>query len=62
MATSPTATSPTEAGDRLMARQHAPADPVIEARRARARRTAWVFGGIALAVYVGFLMLGVLGR
>ena len=45
-----------------MARQHAPADPVIEARRARARRTAGVFGGIALAVYVGFLMLGVLGR
>ena len=31
-------------------------------RRAAARRTAWLFGGIAVAVYVGFLLMGVLGR
>ena len=31
-------------------------------KRAAARRTAWLFGGIAAAVYVGFLLMGVLGR
>lgn len=31
-------------------------------RRAAARRTAWLFAGIAMAVYVGFLLIGVLGR
>ena len=31
-------------------------------RRARARRTALLFAGIAVAVYVGFILMGVLGR
>jgi hypothetical protein len=31
-------------------------------RRAAARRTALLFGGIAVAVYVGFILMGVLGR
>jgi hypothetical protein len=31
-------------------------------KRAAARRTAWLVAGIAAAVYVGFLLLGVLGR
>jgi hypothetical protein len=30
------------------------------ARRAGARRTAWIVGGIALAVFVGFVLRGVL--
>lgn len=45
-----------------MTSRHAPVDPAIEARRKRARRTAWLFGAIALAVYAGFLLTGVLGR
>ena len=32
-----------------------------ELRRARARRMAWVFAGVALLVYVGFILSGVLG-
>ena len=31
-------------------------------KRAAARRTAWLFAGIAVAVYVGFILMGVLGR
>jgi len=31
-------------------------------KRAAARKTAWLFAGIAVAVYVGFILLGVLGR
>ena len=31
-------------------------------RRARARRTAWLVGGIAVAVYVAFILSGVIGR
>ncbi len=31
-------------------------------RRAAARRTALLLGGIAVAVYVGFILMGVLGR
>ena len=31
-------------------------------RRRRARRTALLFGGIAVAVYLGFLLMGVVGR
>ena len=34
----------------------------LDLRRRRARRTALLFGGIAVAVYVGFLLTGVLGR
>ena len=31
-------------------------------KRAAARRTAWLFAGIAAAVYVGFILMGVLGQ
>jgi hypothetical protein len=31
-------------------------------RRRGVLRTVWVVAGIALAVYVGFLLLGVLGK
>ncbi len=31
-------------------------------KRAAARRTAWLLGGIAVAVYVGFILTGVLGQ
>ena len=31
-------------------------------KRAAARKTAWLFAGIAVAVYVGFILLGVLGQ
>jgi len=31
-------------------------------KRAAARRTALLLGGIALAVYAGFILMGVLGR
>ena len=31
-------------------------------KRAAARRTALLFAGIAVAVYVGFILMGVLGR
>ncbi|HSD17725.1 MAG TPA: hypothetical protein VLC71_10780 [Thermomonas sp.] len=31
-------------------------------RQRAARRTALLFGGIAVAVYVGFLLMGVVGR
>ena len=46
-----------------MRQQPAPMNEAEAApRRAAARRTAWLFGGIAAAVYVGFLLMGVLGR
>ena len=38
-----------------------PALQLARNRRA-ARRTAWMFAGIALAIYVGFLVMGVLGK
>jgi hypothetical protein len=31
-------------------------------RRRRARRTAWVVAAVALLVYTGFILTGVLGR
>ena len=34
----------------------------VAPRRAAARKTALLFGGIALAVYVGFILMGVLGQ
>jgi len=46
----------------LMSRESAAADPVIEARRKRAKRTALLLGGIALLVYVGFIVLTGVGR
>ena len=33
-----------------------------DARRARARRMAWAFAGVALLVYAGFILSGVLAR
>lgn len=42
---------------------HAPqhsSDPVVAASRRRARRTALLFGGLALALYLGFILLGAL--
>ena len=34
----------------------------LDARRANARRTAWIVAAIAGAVYVGFILMGVLGK
>jgi len=34
----------------------------LEARRRRARRTALYVAGVAVLVYVGFILTGVLGR
>lgn len=39
-----------------------PRQPDDAARRARARRTAVVVALVAVTVYAGFLLLGVLGR
>jgi hypothetical protein len=36
-------------------------DPIAE-RRASARRTALVFAGIAVAIYVGFMLLNVVTK
>lgn len=46
----------------IMADRPANGDPqVVEARR-RARRTAWLVAGIALAIYLAFLILGATGH
>lgn len=37
-------------------------DEQIDARRAAARRTALIVAGIALAVYIGFIVLNVVGQ
>ena len=34
----------------------------LAARRKSVRRTAWVIGGIALAIYIAFLLSGVLSK
>ena len=34
----------------------------VQARRKRAARTAWLAAAVALAVYAGFILTGVLGR
>ncbi|WP_170156557.1 hypothetical protein [Solilutibacter pythonis] len=41
-----------------------PAPPVysLEARRKAARRTAWAMALIALAIFVAFMLKGILGR
>ena len=39
-----------------------PRQPDDAARRVRARRTALVIAGIAVAVYVVFMLIGVYGR
>jgi hypothetical protein len=36
--------------------------PEMDVSRKRAKRTAWLFAGIALAIYVAFILSGVLGR
>lgn len=36
--------------------------PGVDARRRGAVRTAWVFAAIAAAIYVAFILSGVLGR
>ena len=36
--------------------------PQLASNRRAARRTAWLFAGIALAIYVGFLLMGMLGK
>ena len=37
-------------------------DAQVAPKRAAARRTALLLGGIAVAVYVGFILMGVLGQ
>lgn len=37
-------------------------DPIVLAQRSRARRTALLFGGIALGIYIAFIASGVFGR
>lgn len=37
-------------------------DAVVAARRASARRTAWLIAGLAVSVYVGFILLNVFSR
>lgn len=46
----------------MPARRDLPADPRAQAGRRRARRTALVAGAIALAIYVAFILSGVIGR
>ena len=41
---------------------HDIASDTLDLRRRRARRTAMLFGGIAVAVYLAFLLSGVVGR
>ena len=43
----------------MVAPQHPSNDPA--ARRKRVLRTAWVVGAVALAIYVAFILSGVLG-
>ncbi len=37
-------------------------DTDLNARRARARRTAWVLAAVAAAIFATFVLSGVLGR
>jgi hypothetical protein len=43
---------------------HTPGHDIVDVaqRRRRAHRTAWMVGGVALLVYVGFILSGVIGR
>lgn len=38
------------------------ADAALAQRHRRARRTAWIVAALAVAVYVGFILTGVLGQ
>ncbi|MGG6462279.1 hypothetical protein [Solilutibacter silvestris] len=44
-----------------MAEPLASSDPQVVVARQRARRTAWMVAGVALAVYLAFLALGMGG-
>ncbi len=46
----------------MTVRHHDTNDSDALRRRRAGRRTALLFGGIALAVYLGFLLTGVVGR
>jgi hypothetical protein len=62
IAISPMATSRTESGA-MGARASAndlEAQRALDLRRAGARRTALIVGGIACAIYIGFILRGVL--
>ena len=61
MATSPTATSRIDPGA-TMTRDPSLDDAATRLRRTRARRTGWLVGGIAVAIYVAFILSGVIGR
>jgi len=37
-------------------------DRELKQRRAAARRTAWVLGAVAIAIFTLFIMSGILGR
>ncbi|MEO6384389.1 MAG: hypothetical protein ABIO30_08020 [Thermomonas sp.] len=43
-------------------RQHDPSAMQLERARRGARRTAWLFAGIAFLVYAGFLLIGALAN
>ena len=61
MATSPMATSRTGITTEAMSRNPVPmTEQQAAARRKAVRRTVFVFACIAIAVYVGFILLGVL--
>jgi len=45
-----------------MARLHNSASNGVELQRQRAKRTAMWVGAVALLVYVGFILSGVIGR
>lgn len=45
-----------------MPERPANAGPSDAARRRAVLRTAWIVGGIAVAVYVAFILSGVLGK
>ena len=54
-------TSPPPTGDASVANASV-MDRTIAARRASARRTALVFAGVAVAVYVAFMLLNVVAK
>lgn len=62
MATSPTATSPTDHGLKAFVNPTSAPRNDDATRRQRARRTALWMAVIAALVYAGFIMLGVLNQ